>query len=75
MAMGRRKDQGRTPEMWVATHTLPTSPGHPFYQALNRALDAEGFDDWKDELGRDRKRREEDLREQQDEVDPPGAQR
>jgi len=45
MAMGRRKDQGRTPEMWVATHTLPTSPGHPFYQALNRALDAEGFDE------------------------------
>ena len=30
--------------MWVATHTLPKSPGHPFYQALNRALDAEGFD-------------------------------
>ena len=45
MAMGRRKDQGRTPEMWVATHTLPTSPGHPFYQALNRARDAEGFDE------------------------------
>ena len=44
MAMGRRKDQGRTPEMWVATHTLPKSPGHPFYQALNRALEAEGFD-------------------------------
>jgi transposase len=30
--------------MWVATHTLPKSPGHPFYQALNRALEAEGFD-------------------------------
>ena len=44
MAMGRRTDQGRTPEMWVATHTLPKSPGHPFYQALNRALEAEGFD-------------------------------
>ncbi|MEO5569211.1 MAG: transposase [Gemmatimonadaceae bacterium] len=44
MAMGRRTDQGRTPEMWVATHTLPQSPGHPFYQALNRALEAEGFD-------------------------------
>jgi len=44
MAMGRRKDQGRTPEMWVATHALPKSPGHPFYQALNRALDTEGFD-------------------------------
>ena len=44
MAMGRRTEQGRTPEMWVATQTLPKSPGHPFYQALNRALDAEGFD-------------------------------
>ena len=44
MAMGRRTDQGRTAEMWVATHTLPKSPGHPFYQALNRALEAEGFD-------------------------------
>jgi len=30
--------------MWIATHTLPKSPGHPFYQALNRALDGEGFD-------------------------------
>jgi transposase len=46
MAMGRRKDRGRTPEMWVATHTLPTSPGHPFYQALNRELDAQGFDEF-----------------------------
>ena len=45
MAMGPRKEQGRTPEMWVATHTLPTSPGHPFYQQLNRALDAHGFDE------------------------------
>ena len=30
--------------MWVATDTLPRSPGHPFYLALNRALEAEGFD-------------------------------
>lgn len=44
MAIGRRKYQGRTPEVWIATHTLPKSPGHPFYQALNRALDAEDFD-------------------------------
>ena len=43
MTMGRRKHEGRTPEMWVATHTLPKSPGHPFYQALNRALEAEGL--------------------------------
>jgi len=46
MAMGRRKDRGRTPEMWIAAHTLPKSPGHPFYQQLNRALDAHGFDEF-----------------------------
>jgi len=44
MTMGRRKDQGRTPELWVEAHTLPRSPGHPFYQALNRELDAHDFD-------------------------------
>lgn len=44
MAMGRRKKRGRTPELWVASHTLPKSPGHPFYQALNRELDAHDFD-------------------------------
>ncbi|MGE3511665.1 MAG: transposase [Vicinamibacterales bacterium] len=44
--MGRRKKRGRTPELWVATHTMPKSPGHPFYQALNRELDAHGFDEF-----------------------------
>ncbi|MFN8057852.1 MAG: transposase [Vicinamibacterales bacterium] len=44
MAMGRRRHRGRTPALWLATHTLPKSPGHPFYQALNRELDAHGFD-------------------------------
>lgn len=44
MAMGRRKKRGRTPELWVASHTLPKSHGHPFNQALNRELDAHGFD-------------------------------
>lgn len=28
----------------MATHTLLKSPGHPFCQALNRELDAHGFD-------------------------------
>ena len=30
--------------MWVATSDLPTSPGHPFYQRLNRILESHGFD-------------------------------
>ena len=30
--------------MWVATSDLPKSPGHPFYQRLNRALAANSFD-------------------------------
>lgn len=42
--MGRRTDAASTPALWVATHTLPQSPGHPFYQALNRTLEAEAFD-------------------------------
>ena len=30
--------------MWVATSDLAKSPGHPFYQRLNRVLDEAGFD-------------------------------
>jgi transposase len=30
--------------MWIATTTLARSPGHPFYQALNRLLSKHGFD-------------------------------
>ena len=30
--------------MWVATADLPQSAGHPFYDRLNRVLDAAGFD-------------------------------
>jgi hypothetical protein len=46
MAMGRRKDKGRTPELWVAANDLPRAGGHPFYQRLNAILDAHGFDDF-----------------------------
>lgn len=42
MAKGRRKSE-RQESMWIAAGIL-TSPGHPFYAALNRALAAEGFD-------------------------------
>jgi len=40
--MGRRKKKQKS--LWVATSDLPVSPGHPFYQRLNRALEAQGFD-------------------------------
>ena len=42
--MGRRKDKGRTPGLWVAANDLPRTGGHPFYQRLNAILDAHDFD-------------------------------
>jgi len=43
MAMGRRKreEQGA---LWIAASELPQSGGHPFYQQVNKILEAEGFD-------------------------------
>jgi transposase len=43
MAMGRRisEDQG---SMWISTADLPRTGGHPFYEQVNKILDAEGFD-------------------------------
>lgn len=43
MAMGRRKKR-RQGTLWVQTSGLARSPGHPFYEQLNRILDQEGFD-------------------------------
>jgi transposase len=43
MALGKRKREQQA--AWVATTDLPTSPGHPFYQKLNRLLGEAGFDD------------------------------
>jgi len=42
VAMGKRDERQRG--MWIATATLARSPGHPFYQALNRMLSKHGFD-------------------------------
>ena len=44
MAMGKRRRRERQPSMWVASSDLPRSAGHPFYERLNRVLDAAGFD-------------------------------
>ena len=43
MAMGQRKRE-RQETFWVATSELPQSPGHPFYERLNKILDGQGFD-------------------------------
>ena len=42
MAMGRRQE--KQAGFWIATQDLPSSPGHPFYQQLNKLLDKAGFD-------------------------------
>ena len=43
MAMGRRRreEQGA---FWIAASELPQSCSHPFYQQVNKILEAEGFD-------------------------------
>jgi len=48
MALGKRKSE--TQAAWVATTELPRSPGHPFYQRLNRLLAENGFDAWLEKL-------------------------
>jgi transposase len=42
MAMGRRQEKQQG--FWIAMQDLPSSPGHPFYQQLNKLLDKAGFD-------------------------------
>ena len=32
--------------MWIATHELPRTGGHPFYQRLNQVLDTHAFDEF-----------------------------
>ena len=48
--MGKRKRELQA--AWVATTDLPMSPGHPFYQKLNRLLGDAGFDDYVEKLCR-----------------------
>jgi len=43
MAM-KRRDTEQQGEMWIATNRIVTSPGHPFYERLNRLFAREGFD-------------------------------
>jgi len=46
MAMGRREQQRRQEEFWIAHTELPRTAAHPFYEQLNRLLEARGFDEW-----------------------------
>ena len=43
MALGKRRRE-RQMEAFVVASDLPTSPGHPFYTALNRLLAENDFD-------------------------------
>jgi transposase len=43
MALGKREVK-KGEVVWVTTWELPTSPGHPFYEKLNRLLAKAGFD-------------------------------
>jgi transposase len=49
MSMGRRQAE-QQPELWVPTAELPRSPGHIFYEKLNRLLAEAGFDRHVEEL-------------------------
>ncbi|MFH1746029.1 MAG: transposase [Planctomycetota bacterium] len=43
MAMGQRRRE-RQETFWIPTSELPQTPGHPFYEQLNKILDGQGFD-------------------------------
>ncbi len=45
MAMGRRSKESQD-ALWVEAGELARSPGHPFYERLNRILDQAGFDEF-----------------------------
>ncbi len=49
MAMGRRKKESQD-ALWVEAGGLARSPGHPFYERLNRILDKAGFDEFAEGL-------------------------
>src|SRR4051812_45595973 len=50
MAMGSREQRQRQEELWVATAALARPTSHPFYDRLNRLLDAGQFDEFVESL-------------------------
>ena len=49
MAVGKR-GTGRQEELWIPSSDLARSPGHPFYERVNRLLAEAGFDGFVEEL-------------------------
>jgi transposase len=49
MAMGRKEQQGAQEKLWIAHTELPRTAAHPFYEQLNRILEAHGFDRFAEE--------------------------
>ena len=49
MSMGRRS-KSRQDSLWVSSDALASSPGHPFYEKLDRILRSEGFDGYVERL-------------------------
>ena len=49
MALGKRNQQQQQ-GLWYAAQDLPKSPGHPFYQQLNRLLAEADFDEFVETL-------------------------
>ncbi|MFN6193227.1 MAG: hypothetical protein ACK5BN_22850, partial [Planctomycetota bacterium] len=49
MALGKWTNE-KQQDLFIAAASLPRSPGHPFYQALNRLLAEAGFDAYVEEL-------------------------
>jgi hypothetical protein len=43
MALGRR-DEERQQDLWIVSDQLPRSPGHVFYDRLQKVLSEAGFD-------------------------------
>ena len=48
--MSMRRQEPEQKRMWVASHELPRSPGHVFYEKLNEVLQRGGFDRYVEEL-------------------------
>ena len=46
MAMGRQDQLCQQEQFWIAHTELPRTVAHPFYEQLNRVLEARGFDEW-----------------------------
>lgn len=45
----RRRPKSKQPELWIATSAIARTPGHPFYERLNKVLAEAKFDDFVEE--------------------------